>query len=145
MSNIKEEDVVRLQRERWRDAFVARDVETIMSFYLDSDSYVAFDIMPPMSFNGTAEWRSNWENFFSMFDSDPTYEFKDVRVTCVEDLAVVTSFTRFAGIVLGREIDMWARETNVLRKVDGTWLLTHDHISVPADLNTGRACMDLVP
>jgi ketosteroid isomerase-like protein len=145
MAAIKEEDAVRRQRERWRDAFVARDTEAIMSFYLNSSSYIAFDIMPPMSFNGTMEWRRNWENFFAMFESDPTYEFKDVRVTCVEDLAVVTSFTRFAGIVQGREIDMWARETNVLRKVDGTWLLTHDHISVPADLNTGQACTTMVP
>jgi hypothetical protein len=31
------------------------------------------------------------------------------------------------------------------KKIDGRWRDIHDHVSVPADLNTGKAALDLKP
>ena len=42
-------------------------------------------------------------------------------------------------------MDMWIRATSGLRKIKGKWLIVHDHVSVPADMATGKSAMDLKP
>ena len=45
----------------------------------------------------------------------------------------------------GHATDLWVRWTACLRRIDGVWLVVHDHVSVPADLAHGRAAVDLRP
>ena len=33
-------------------------------------------------------------------------------------------------------IDLTVRLTDVYRKINGNWLIVHEHVSVPVDLNT---------
>jgi ketosteroid isomerase-like protein len=37
------------------------------------------------------------------------------------------------------------RWTACWRKIGGQWLLVHDHVSVPVDLQAGKAVLDLKP
>lgn len=140
-----EEMQIRQQRELWREAVESGDVDKVMSFYVRGDEYIGFDIMPPIHFVGWEACKANWKHFFSLFDGNPTFEFRNMKITCSGDLAVVHGFTRVKGVMHGNAIDTWARETNCLRKVDGEWLLIHDHVSFPVDLSTGRGAMDLTP
>ena len=48
-------------------------------------------------------------------------------------------------LATGNEVDYWVRTTNAFRRVDGNWLITHEHVSLPVDLRTRTAVMDLVP
>jgi hypothetical protein len=32
-----------------------------------------------------------------------------------------------------------------LRKIDGQWKVVHEHVSVPFDMETGKAMLDLKP
>ncbi|MBP7619376.1 MAG: nuclear transport factor 2 family protein [Gemmatimonadales bacterium] len=45
----------------------------------------------------------------------------------------------------GRRSDLWVRWTACFRRIDGAWLVVHDHVSVPAELAHGRAALDLRP
>jgi ketosteroid isomerase-like protein len=45
----------------------------------------------------------------------------------------------------GRQLDMWWRATVGYRKSDGAWLVTHQHASVPFDVASGQASLDLRP
>lgn len=45
----------------------------------------------------------------------------------------------------GGKLDMWWRETACYRKFDGRWLITHQHSSVPFDVESGKASLDLKP
>jgi ketosteroid isomerase-like protein len=40
---------------------------------------------------------------------------------------------------------MYWRATLCLRKIDGEWLVVHTHTSVPFDMQTGEAQIDLEP
>ena len=40
---------------------------------------------------------------------------------------------------------MWLRTTTCYRKVGGEWLVTHEHNSVPFDVETGKASLALQP
>ena len=44
------------------------------------------------------------------------------------------------------DTDIWVRETIGLRKIDGRWLITHEHESVPFYMDgSNRAAVDLKP
>ena len=45
----------------------------------------------------------------------------------------------------GKKIDMYWRATVCCRKIDRKWMVTHEHNSVPFDLESGRASLDLKP
>lgn len=44
-----------------------------------------------------------------------------------------------------RKIDRWLRWTACYRKTNGKWLIGHEHVSVPADMGSGKAILDLEP
>jgi ketosteroid isomerase-like protein len=39
----------------------------------------------------------------------------------------------------GKEVKIAVRVTDGFQKIDGKWLIVHEHVSVPVDLNTGMA------
>jgi ketosteroid isomerase-like protein len=43
----------------------------------------------------------------------------------------------------GKKADITFRLTDVYRKINGKWLVVHEHVSVPVDVGTGKA--DLSP
>jgi ketosteroid isomerase-like protein len=45
----------------------------------------------------------------------------------------------------GPVTEVWVRWTACFRRIDGVWLIVHDHVSVPADLSRGQAAFDLTP
>jgi ketosteroid isomerase-like protein len=45
----------------------------------------------------------------------------------------------------GQKLDMWWRATICYRRIDGAWMVTHEHASVPFDVASGRASLDLEP
>jgi ketosteroid isomerase-like protein len=40
---------------------------------------------------------------------------------------------------------MWWRATVCYRKLDGQWMITHEHASVPFDAQSGQASLALEP
>jgi ketosteroid isomerase-like protein len=45
----------------------------------------------------------------------------------------------------GEKPDLWFRTTVAYRKIDGDWRVTHVHESVPFDMTTFQALLDLRP
>ena len=138
-------------RAAWLEAFASQDLEQMMSFYAE-DIY-SYDLMAApteaglgMAFDGEYIWRQNWISFFGMFDEDLVITIEDLTVYQQGDLATVYGLTRLEGTIVGGPyVDMWVRETNLLRRVGDRWLVLHDHVSVPFDFATGRALTNLVP
>ncbi|MHA3702621.1 YybH family protein [Jatrophihabitans sp. YIM 134969] len=70
---------------------------------------------------------------------------RDVQVTVGGDVAFVTALERMADPA-GAGFELWFRTTLGLRRVDGTWLVTHEHTSVPFLMDGSfRAATDLRP
>ena len=45
----------------------------------------------------------------------------------------------------GQPIDLTVRVTDVFRKTNGNWLVVHEHVSVPVDLDTGKPNLSSKP
>src|SRR5256885_1812229 len=71
---------------------------------------------------------------------------RDVRIVASKDVAFIHCLQRTSGTLKGGLKDeMWVRITSGLRKINGKWLIVHDHVSVPVDFVTGKAVFDLKP
>lgn len=138
-----EKAAITRMRAAWKTTFEMRDVDGIMAFY--APEIVLYDIMPPLKFEGPEVNRQNWVNFFGAFDDNIRVDADDTTIIIGGDLAVVHEFTRVSGTQKGQPFSAWTRETNVLRKADGRWLIAHAHTSFPVDLASQKACMALEP
>ena len=55
------------------------------------------------------------------------------------DLAYSHSIQHVAGAdKKGKKLDLTVRVTDVYKKISGNWLVIHEHVSVPVDLDTGK-------
>lgn len=63
------------------------------------------------------------------------------------DVAFAHSLNRLSGTLRNgtRTTGFWVRATMCFRKLHGAWLIAHDQVSVPLDLTTGAALMNLQP
>jgi ketosteroid isomerase-like protein len=144
----KEEAVAEaLIRQRVEDAVKAiraKDIEGVMSLY--APNIVSFDVTPPLRYAGADGKRRAWQGVFAAFPGPIGHEVRDLSVTTQGDLAFVHSLNHVNGtLASGRIVDLWLRWTACFRRIDGVWLVVHDHVSVPADLEHGRAVVNLTP
>src|SRR5262245_45104048 len=129
----------------WVAAIQAKDVDRIMSFY--TPDVVQFDLSPPLEHAGAKAIRGILEGWFPTFRGPVGYEVSKLHVSVVDDLAYCRSLNRITGTRSGGEkTDVWLRATLGLRKVQGKWLIAHEHASVPFYMDGSyRAAVDLKP
>ncbi len=126
------------------EAIRAMNLEAVMSIY--APDVVSFDIVPPLQHVGVEAKRKNWIDAFAMYQHPLGYEIHDLTITVGDNVAFGYSLNRISGTLKnGSRTDFWLRSTTCFRKIDGKWLITHDQISVPLDLESSRALLNLNP
>jgi uncharacterized protein (TIGR02246 family) len=137
---------IRAVYDRWARAFKARDLGGIMSVYASDVTVVAYDVVPPLQFVGKDAYRNDYQEFLAQYDSPLDVEYRDMRIVAGPDVAFIHALERLSGTMKnGQESDIWIRVTSGLQKINGKWLIVHDHVSVPVDFETGKAVLDLKP
>ena len=125
-------------------ALRAKDIDGVMSLY--APNIVSFDIVPPLRYVGADNKRHAWQEAFAVYTGPFAYEVRDLNVTTHGELAFVHSLNHVNGTrASGHVTDLWLRWTACFRRIDGIWLVVHDHVSVPADLERGQAILNLTP
>jgi len=126
------------------EAVRAADLERVMSIY--ASDLVTFDIVPPLQKVGAEGKRKNWMDVFATYQRPLDYEIRDLSIAVSGDVAFAYSLNRISGALKNRnKVEQWLRWTVCFRKLDGNWLIVHDHVSVPADFATGKALLNLSP
>ena len=126
------------------EAVRAKDINGVMSVY--APDLVAFDVVPPLQYVGAEAFRKVWQEVFETFQGPIPYEVRDLSITTGDDVAFSHSLNRNSGTMKnGRKTDLWLRWTACYRKTNGKWRIARLQISVPVDLRTGKAMVDLKP
>ncbi len=137
---------IKALEDRFMTAFNAKDVNAIMSCYVPDESLLVFDVIPPRQYVGAKAYRKDWEDFFSAFPGPVTAEISDLDVTAGDTVAYGHSIQH---VVLtgkdGKKLDMTVRVTDGYKKIDGKWLISHEHVSVPVDLMTAKPDLSSKP
>jgi uncharacterized protein (TIGR02246 family) len=137
---------IRALEERFVAAFKAKDVDAIMKVYAPDQMLVVFDVVPPRQFVGAAAYRKDWQTFLDSFEGPITVELTDLDVGADRNLAYSHSIQRVAGTdKQGKKLDLTVRVTDVYKKARGRWILIHEHVSVPVDLDTGKPDLSSKP
>jgi len=131
---------IQVLEDRFVAAFNAGDIDGMMKNYLPDNSLFVFDVVPRKHHRGAGNYRKNWEDFFSHFQGRPKIAITDLDITTDGSVAFSHSLQRVSGTdKQGHAVDRTVRVTDGYRKIDGHWLIAHEHISVPVDLATGKA------
>ena len=140
------EALIRGRIEDLVKALNAKDIDGVISLF--APNLVSFDIVPPLRYFGAENKRRAWQEAFAAYTGPFAYELHDLNVTThgEGELAFVHSLNHVNATLASAQItDLWLRWTACLRRIDGVWVVVHDHVSVPADLEHGRAVLDLTP
>ena len=107
---------------------------------------LSFDVVNPLQSVGSEAAKRRAEAWFASFQGAIGQEALDLSITAGEDVAFSHCLNRVTGMKSdGQKIDMYWRATVCYRKMDGQWIVTHEHNSVPFDPESGRASLDLKP
>jgi ketosteroid isomerase-like protein len=126
------------------EAIRSRDVEQSTSMM--TADYLLFDVVDPLQSKGASVARNRAKEWFATFQGPIGYEIHDLQISAGNGVGFSHGLNHVSATKLdGNPLDMWWRATVCYRKVDGRWQITHEHNSVPFDVNTGKASLDLKP
>ena len=135
---------VRALIDDWAKATRAKDVDGIMAKHAPDTR--SFDCHSHFQFRGADALRKHLEACMPCMQGPMTFEIHDLDVAAHGDVAFCHYLARYGATRLsGEEHTGWLRVTVCLRKVEGAWLIVHDHCSVPFDPQSGKAMLDLAP
>jgi ketosteroid isomerase-like protein len=107
---------------------------------------VAFDVVDPLRFGGADAIRKRAESWFATFRGPIGYELRELAIVVGDGVAFAHSLNHVRGTLLtGQSLDMWWRATIGLEKLQGRWMITHAHDSVPFNAETGKPSLGLGP
>jgi ketosteroid isomerase-like protein len=130
--------------QSWSEAARMKDINRLMSLY--SPDIVYFDVVPPLRYSGSAAVRVNFLRWFDGWKSSIGMEIHDLNILANGAVATAYMLIRASGTLKdGREVGYWVRATVCCQRSGQTWLITHEHISLPVDVRSGRVVMDAVP
>jgi len=139
----QDEAEIRRILEDWRDALHAKDAEALLAHA--APDLLSFDLAPPLATRGpdlagAEAWLATWEGPIE-------HEVHGLNIELADGLAFSTSLNRMRGTKIdGERVDVWVRATVGYRKVEGRWIVVHEHVSVPFHMDgSQKAALDLEP
>ena len=136
----KDEQEIRALEERFAAAFRAKDVSGIMKGYVPGNELFVFDVSVPRQYVGFEAYKKDWEDFFAGFPGPvDKFEVQDLSIVTGDKLAYSHSIQPAIMTAKdGSKFNLTVRVTDCYRKINGKWLITQEHVSVPVDMSTGK-------
>lgn len=141
-TSAQEQAAIKALEDRFVAAFNAKDVNAIMASYASGDDLVVFDAVPPRQYHGWAAYKKDWEDTFAVYPGPVDMKLADLDVAVGGDVAFSHSIQ--SGTYTdkeGKKFPVTVRVTDGYRKINGQWLITHEHVSVPVDFGTMKPDM----
>ncbi len=122
---------IRAVVERWVAAIQARDLDGVLAAH--TDDVVVFDVPPPYDgVHGIDAYRDTWPEFFEWIAGGAVLDLVTLDVTASDTVAYAHALFRSGTPEdIAAAPDKRLRSTFGLRKVDGAWVIAHEHHSLP--------------
>ena len=129
------------------DRVAAVDEKNIDKLLADhAPDVLSFDVLNPLQNKGVDAIRERAGKWLSGYKTKIGYEVRDLNITAGDEVAFCHYLYRVSGTLNdGNEVNMWVRATVCLSKTGDKWVIEHEHQSVPFDVETGKASLDLKP
>ena len=125
MNTYPDDILIRALVDDWSKAVRAKDMDAVLARH--ADDIVMFDVPEPLQSRGMARYRRTWELFFDNSPGGPgSFDVTELHIAASETVAYCHALVKI--------FDSTVRLTMGLRKVDGQWLIAHEHHSYPIEL-----------
>ena len=128
---MSDEQAIRDLFTGWVQAIQTQDLEGVVA---DHDpNIVMFDVPPPYNgVRGMDEYRKSWLPFFEWINQGAQFQLLELDVVAGADVAFAYALLRCGTQAeFDANPDNRLRVTVGLRKVDGRWIVAHEHHSFP--------------
>lgn len=124
-----DEQQIRALIQAWASAAHAGDLETVLADH--APEIVMFDVPPPYEgVRGIAAYRDSWLPFFDWQASGAVFDLESLEVIAGVDVAVAYGLLRCGTPAdFTRDPQQRLRLTIGLRKIEGRWIVVHEHHS----------------
>jgi uncharacterized protein (TIGR02246 family) len=141
-----DETAIRALEDRFAAGVRAANVAAIMKVYEPGDSLFVFDVVPPRQYVGAEAYRKDWQSFLGAVKGPVKFDVTDLKIESDGAMAWSHSIQHLSATgANGQPMDMTVRVTDVYRKTPNGWRIVHEHVSVPVDLETGKADLQSKP
>jgi ketosteroid isomerase-like protein len=144
MYAMRDESKIRELLESMHRAHHNKDANGIIAPYAE-DAEV-FNLAPPLAHSGRD--RAEVQAWLDTWATPIEISARNIEVTVTGDFAFAHGFLHMQGTKNGAESpeDFWMRETVCLERRRGSWLIVHEHTSVPFYMDAStRPAFDLRP
>jgi uncharacterized protein (TIGR02246 family) len=128
---VTNEQDIRTVIDRWIEAILARDIDGVVAAH--TDDVVLYDVPPPdVGVYGIDAYRETWPEFFDWVAGGAVLELD--RLDVISDGTVAYAHGLFrAGMPddIAAHPERRLRSTFGMRKIDGAWVIAHEHHSMP--------------
>lgn len=118
----------------WDKAITRQQIDTVVQCC--SDRVSLFDVSSQIT--GVKEYRKEWEKFRPYFSASIDIVRSNITLHASTDLAVMHCFTQVVDVLTNTTLVPWCRTTLCMQKQNQRWLVVHQHISIPVDMQTGN-------
>jgi len=119
----------------------ARDLDGVMAAY--AVNVFAFGVAPPRQYVSATSYRDSWKNLLA---GPISYRTSDLAIETHGSVAFGHKVFHATGTDgSGHAFDFTARVTDVYHKIDDTWRIVQEHVSVPVDVASGKADLASAP
>jgi ketosteroid isomerase-like protein len=116
--------------EQWAEATRTGRNDHVLSNH--APDVLIFDVLPPLKYEGTAAYRKSWGEWQPETTGLGLFDLHELQITAGQDVGFAYALLHCGGTHPdGSKFEDWVRATFCLRKIDGRWLITHQHISMP--------------
>ncbi|WP_137789236.1 nuclear transport factor 2 family protein [Bacillus sp. E(2018)] len=133
--------------ENYKSSVYEKDVDQFLSTYA-ADVHI-FDCWGNWECKGISSWRENVVMWFNSLSEDGNVLkviFDDITIEENTNVAFVhcaVSFVAYSEQSGEKLRQMTNRFTFGLKKINESWVITHEHSSLPIDMHTGKGVFNL--
>lgn len=118
----------------WDKAIIRQQIDTVIEYC--SEKVSLFDVSSQII--GIKAYRQEWEKLSPYFSQHIDILRRDIKLHISADLAVMHCLTKVVDVSTDTTIVPWCRTTLCLQKQEQRWLVVHQHISIPINMQTGN-------
>jgi ketosteroid isomerase-like protein len=142
-STTEEQEIRRLFAD-WLRSSSQLDIEGAMR-PIDPNVH-SYEHVAPLEYRGIDAVRAVCQQGFDQIKGEFEWDVPDLQVIVRDDIAIAWGLNRMRyRSPSAPEVENWSRSTRVFQKKEGTWKMIHQHLSLPADPETGQVKADLKP
>ena len=121
---------IRAVLESWAESTRQGRLDDVLTQH--AGDAVIYDVLPPLRYEGAAAYRASWDDWQPDIQSGGEFALEDLQVQADDQCGYAFGLIRCGDTYPdGRKLSDLVRATFCLKKIDGKWTVTHQHISKP--------------